>query len=451
MKFSFTFIFLGLWSAITQAQISLGGYRIAEWSGNKKAAAVITFDDNCPGQFDYALPALNARNLKSTFFIITGSSQCGMVDWAKVDSAQAKGHEIGSHSVNHINMANSDSLTIENELFASYQTLQTRYFPANWKLTIAYPFGRGGGSSAQDKRIRRIASKYYYGGRSAGIGPSGFTGYQDFSNPFYDRFYLQLGTYVMGPGNLPTGFQFGKILDSCISKGGLFTGLYHGIETGGFNNMPVSTFVEHLDTLKKKEGQLWITTFGKAVQYHAERRANPVLTASGLTANPNIINAYDFSIKLRDSLSEPWFKEPLTIRMGFSAPPVQSSFLGLPNAILEDDTLQFDITPGDSLVGTVVFTSVTSPLKPESSIIISPNPVSNGELLLSFPNEFEKEDCKVSLVQSDGKSFPVKSNWRSNQEMIIKNLDSFPNGLYFLKIQIDKSDGKVFFRKILIE
>ena len=36
-------------------------YRVTNWLDNKKAAVSITFDDNCDGQFTYALPSMNSR------------------------------------------------------------------------------------------------------------------------------------------------------------------------------------------------------------------------------------------------------------------------------------------------------------------------------------------------------------------------------------------------------
>jgi len=256
------------------SQISLEGrYLVTPWSANKKAAACITFDDNCPGQFDYALPELNQRNLKATFFIITGGSQCGFVKWVKVDSAFNHGHEIASHSKTHVNMTNSDSATIETELRDAYDTLRKRYYPQGWKMTIAYPFGKGGGSSVQDKRIRRLARKYYYGGRSAGVGANGFTGYNDFTNPFYNAFYMQWGTYVMGPGNLPTAAQLSGILDNTILAGGVFTGLYHGIETGGFNDLPNATFKEHLDSMVSRKPKLLPIRQSHSIPHRTKGRA----------------------------------------------------------------------------------------------------------------------------------------------------------------------------------
>ena len=441
------FICLHSYSILAQPNLD-GLYRITPWAQNKKAAACITFDDNCPGQFDYALPALNQRNLKATFFIITGGSQCGNVSWSRVDSAFGSGHEIGSHSVTHINMTNSDSLTIENELGNSYQNLRQRYYPEGWKMTIAYPFGRGGGSSAQDKKIRRLGQKYYFGGRSAGVGASGFTGYNDFTNPFYNAFYMQIGTYVMGPGNLPTAGQLSAILDSTTKKGGLFTGLYHGIENGGFNNLPVATFNQHLDSMVARKNNLWITPFGNAIKYHTQRRAKTkfIYLNTGQTAGQ--ANSYYSVYKFDDTLTEPWFNEPLTVRMwrffSFDGPGFDSLSGGAKNVILGPDSIQFDIRPGDSVLFHYTYTSVKVLAAESKSISVFPNPSSGDFQILHHGNEALSKMVSLKILDLNGRTVERQNNleWRKNVLFVKPKLD-LPAGSYFVEIY----EGKGVLRK----
>jgi hypothetical protein len=454
MKFNLLTIWIGhvfLFSFSIYAQPNIEGlYRITPWAQNKKAAACITFDDNCPGQFDFALPALNQRNLKATFFIITGGSQCGNVSWPRVDSAFSAGHEIGSHSVTHPNMANSDSLTIENELGNSYQNLRQRYYPEGWKMTIAYPFGRGGGSSVQDKRIRRLAQKYYFGGRSAGIGPTGFTGYNDFTNPFYNAFYMQIGTYVMGPGNLPTAAQLSVILDSTEKKGGIFTGLYHGIENGGFNNLPITTFNEHLDSMIARQSKVWITPFGNAVKYHTQRRAEPKLEFVGSVFSSQ--NVFSVTYKLTDTLSGPWYNEPLTFRIIKSLVAdlsnVDSVTGGAKNVIMEDDSLQFDLRPGDSVSFHLTYTSIKKLETTIDEFSIFPNPSTGDFSVLFTGKEHLSQKVDLKIIDLNGRTIETQKNLRWNKNTLLVNLKSnFALGSYWIEI----SDDYRTFRKLWIK
>src|SRR4051812_32906389 len=64
----------------------------------------LTFDDGLPCQVEHALPELNKRNLRGTFFIIQNSPY-GPFQKEVWQQAAKDGHEIGAHSVNHLKPA----------------------------------------------------------------------------------------------------------------------------------------------------------------------------------------------------------------------------------------------------------------------------------------------------------------------------------------------------------
>ena len=262
----------------------------------------ITFDDNCPGQFTHARPALDARGYKGTFFVITGGSQCGLRDWDTLRSVESAGHEIGSHSVTHPQLQTLDTARIGAELRDSHAELQRQIPNLPSKLTIAWPSGRGGGSTRKEDTIRMIARQHYLAGRSASSG-QGWDNYTAFRNPFYNNYYMQVGTYLQGPSI--TGPALGQTVRACLNAGGLMSLLYHGIETGGFNNLPITLFEEHLDTLANHT-DLWITTFGQMLRYHKQARQT---TVSNVTSSSNY---YGFT--LEDTLNPTDYDELLTIK-----------------------------------------------------------------------------------------------------------------------------------------
>jgi peptidoglycan/xylan/chitin deacetylase (PgdA/CDA1 family) len=71
---------------------------VVPWNGAQSAVS-LTFDDGYDSQLDYAVPALDEKGMKATFYItetaITGSR---VDDWKKLPLA---GHEIGNHSKHH--------------------------------------------------------------------------------------------------------------------------------------------------------------------------------------------------------------------------------------------------------------------------------------------------------------------------------------------------------------
>ena len=71
-----------------------------QWPANAAAAVSITYDDGLPDNLDRAIPDLNARNLRGTFYLTTGK-RCVLRrknDWRR---AFEQGHEIGNHTVRH--------------------------------------------------------------------------------------------------------------------------------------------------------------------------------------------------------------------------------------------------------------------------------------------------------------------------------------------------------------
>lgn len=290
---------LGLLSLGIQAQ----DCAVLPWPYGKKAALAITFDDNCPGQFTHARPALDAKGYKATFFVITGSSQCGLRDWDTLRSVSTAGHEIGSHSINHADWlpANRDTAYIRNELEQSFREIKAEIPNLPSKLTIGWPFGRGGGSRAKEDTIRQLAAAYYTAARSASSA-NGWETYTAYQNPFYRNYYMQVGTYLMGPSI--TGALLGGKVRDCLNAGGLMTLLYHGVETGGFNNVPSTLFQEHLDTLANHQ-DLWVTTFRNVTGYHK--------TATSLSISPQLVvgsRAYliNGTVDTNDYAAKVWIK-----------------------------------------------------------------------------------------------------------------------------------------------
>ena len=64
------FIFLALLFAVfLPMQVSAAAHQITQWADNRAGAVSITFDDGLISHYTLAVPALNARGFKGTFFI----------------------------------------------------------------------------------------------------------------------------------------------------------------------------------------------------------------------------------------------------------------------------------------------------------------------------------------------------------------------------------------------
>ncbi len=126
-------------------------------SYQKRGACSLVFDDGYKETLINVLPILKKYNLKATFAFATNPQvieKSEKIPTASLEIAKKikiLGHEIASHSVNHVNLKNISDTDLEKELKESQEILKAK--------TIIYPGG------AFDARVENIARKYYLAGR----------------------------------------------------------------------------------------------------------------------------------------------------------------------------------------------------------------------------------------------------------------------------------------------
>ncbi|MES3021208.1 MAG: polysaccharide deacetylase family protein [Pseudomonadota bacterium] len=82
----------------------MNGHAMAQssfhWPGKIKAAVSLAYDDALDSQLDVALPALNKRGLKASFYLQLSNTSVGarMAEWR---AAARSGHELGNHTLFH--------------------------------------------------------------------------------------------------------------------------------------------------------------------------------------------------------------------------------------------------------------------------------------------------------------------------------------------------------------
>ncbi len=108
-----------------------------------KKPIVITFDDGLRDQYINAFPILKKYNYTATFFIKMNNLNKGGMTWAQLKELQKAGNIIGSHSVNHDNMANMPKNQLKYELEESKNILEQ-----NLGVKIKYFCYPGGNYSA---------------------------------------------------------------------------------------------------------------------------------------------------------------------------------------------------------------------------------------------------------------------------------------------------------------
>lgn len=435
MKKTFTFALYILLCSVAYSQTE-PEYSIAPWLGNKKAAVSITFDDNEDGQFSHALPVMQEKGIKATFFVITSSVE-NKNQWNVLQDAIDKGFEIGSHSASHPNdITKLDNSALEAELKDSHDAIM-KHLKGQSHLCIAWPFGKGGGSSRGDSIARSIAGTYYFAARNAGAGIAGVgDSYNHYLNPFFNapgrNYYLQTGGILMAPETTKENME--KMISQLIEVNGWSVPFYHGIETGGYNNISKEEFTTHMDVLLSFKNDIWITTFGNASKYHHQRNAEAALSAVSENAN-------EWVLSLTDTLSrDDIFNHPLTIRLKTPDFAVNSITQGVQTIpfIIDGDSIQFDAIPDSenivfhketmASIGQTLLEetrvchfpdriTVLSPANIHTANLFTPNgelvkriPLSNktGEIIIIERSELAKGCYFLMLNEADGHRITYK-------------------------------------------
>ncbi len=103
---------------------------------------ILTFDDGYEDNYLNAFPALKARGMTGTFFIITDfatQKREGYATWDQLDEMVASGMEIGSHSRDHPNLAGKDVDYLVWQALGSKETIEAN--TGSHPHILAYPGG----------------------------------------------------------------------------------------------------------------------------------------------------------------------------------------------------------------------------------------------------------------------------------------------------------------------
>ena len=191
--------------------------------------ASVTLDDGQEVQYVNARPALNARGLKATFYIISDGLGWGISPSQAIQLA-SEGHEIGNHTRDHSDLTSLSSSGITAE-FADAQNAfqsQTGVTPTS----CAYPYG------AYNATVTSIASQFFRACRSTD------SGFNSTTNP--DLYKLKV-FYVHTSTSLS---EYRAAADQAKANNTWVIFVYHGVGSIGSNDdVSPSTFASQMDQL----------------------------------------------------------------------------------------------------------------------------------------------------------------------------------------------------------
>ena len=273
--------FMVLLLLVVSAGSSFAANTITKWPDNKKGAVSLTFDDGCASHLSLGIPALDARGLKGTFFLITNK----VSSWDPWRNAAATGHEIGSHTISHPYLTLLSPTEIQDELAGSKAAVDAQ-IPSQKCLTLAYPYGDVNAS------VESIAASLYMSSRGV---------FCDLNTAPYD--FSRVNACSPDDGNFDDIYARA---DDAEQQAAWLVAFIHSLNGGSdcWGTWTINMWTDYLDYLMTKN--LWVGTFGTIVKYIKERDSATLSVVSSTSSQ--------IVLSLTDTMDDAIYDEPLTIR-----------------------------------------------------------------------------------------------------------------------------------------
>ena len=280
---AFGSIFLGglvCAACITSAQSPKGGAGSATqtsavttnhpvaWPNGAHAAVSLTYDDAIQSQIDNAVPALAKHGLVATFFL-TGTSGYLQSNPDVYKGLVAKGHELGSHTMNHpcdrsqpwvkpgFGLQDYDLARMQKELEDNVQ--QLRDLGQKDPFSFAYPCGSTWLGENHESYVKLIEPMFVAarGVRPAVTDPSS----EDLMN-------------VPSPMGNSSGADLVSWVERAVAQHGWVTFTFHGV-AGDYLPVNAEAHETLLTYLEAHKSTIWTERFGTIASYVKTKRAAP--------------------------------------------------------------------------------------------------------------------------------------------------------------------------------
>ena len=240
------------------------------WPDGCRSAVSVTFDDGRPSQLDVAVPLMDERGLRGTFYVPTrqGEALDAYKPWVEVAAA---GHEIGNHTKSHICTRNFsfrpdgtglEEMTLEQieTDIVEAETLLRELIPDQTERTFAYPcYQTFVGEGLTRQSYVPVVATHFVAARSTG--EHGF-----FNNPLkIDLHCLNCTSY-----GLRSGLEIIGLVERCFQRGHWICITYHGVEKGAQER----DFKELLDHLVERQDRMWVAPVVEVAKRVLEVRGN---------------------------------------------------------------------------------------------------------------------------------------------------------------------------------
>ena len=241
------------------------------WPNGRRGAVSLTFDDGNASQLKHAIPIMDARDLRGTFYlsIRTDDHMKRLEPWVEV---AARGHEIGNHTKSHTcsrNFSNDPAAKglerstledVEQDILTAEAALRER-FPSTTERSFAYPcYQHWVGEGVNRQSYVPIVAKHFVAGR--GIGEHMF-----FNSPMtQDLAYLNCQ-----PCERVSAPEMIGLVELAATRGHWCIFAFHGIEGGrlGTSEFDFTLLCDHLAAHRDR---IWTAPAVEAAKHVIETR-----------------------------------------------------------------------------------------------------------------------------------------------------------------------------------
>ncbi|MCW2583985.1 MAG: polysaccharide deacetylase, partial [Klenkia sp.] len=119
------------------------------WRAGDRRLVGLTFDDGYADFVEHAMPVLEAHGVRASLYVVVGSMSCTntwddapqvpLVSPDQVAAVAAAGHEIGSHSLNHVRHAGRGDAAVRADALRSREVLEE--MTGSSVPGFCYPYG----------------------------------------------------------------------------------------------------------------------------------------------------------------------------------------------------------------------------------------------------------------------------------------------------------------------
>jgi hypothetical protein len=221
-------------------------FSVLPWNGYK-AAVSLTFDDGDPIHLDLAIPEMQKRKIRGTFFLIAGNLT-RQDEWGKIAGLNM---EIGNHSMTHKHAYELNDDNIYEEVDKANEVLKK--LSGQNIFSFAYPFVE------ITEPLRKRVEKNCIIARGGTTGVLYYT--PDMTPDWYDIHSQATMTHY--------DFEtYKEWIDTALDSGAWTVFMIHAIDgSDWWQPIPKNIFIGVLEYLKENQDKIWIAPFGEVSAY----------------------------------------------------------------------------------------------------------------------------------------------------------------------------------------